>query len=272
MRTIPDSHLKPVRERLSLPGVTLCAATSVNVAATVAALSTSMDTISFGDAVLFTDIPPQPAPLGVRVVTIDRLESDRAYSDFVLRRLSEQIHTDHCLIVQWDGFVLDAGQWDPEFLAYDYIGAPWPQFTDGYDVGNGGFSLRSRRLLEACRSPRFAASHPEDVAIGRINRELLERDYGIVFAPRQVAERFAFERTVPDGPTFGFHGAFNMIPAMGDEEFWRLYRALDHRRLETSDLWLLVRQLAKRPAGVRRSFAVLIDWLRSLVGQRPRQA
>ena len=37
----------------------------------------------------------------------------------------------------------------------DYIGAPWPHFRDGHNVGNGGFSLRSRRLLEACRELPF---------------------------------------------------------------------------------------------------------------------
>jgi hypothetical protein len=145
--------------------------------------------------------------------------------------------------VQWDGFVLDATQWAPQFLEYDYVGAPWPQFSDGRDVGNGGFSLRSRRLLEACRDPRFRAAHPEDVAICRLNRDLLEREHGIRFADRSTAERFAFERTEPDGPTFGFHGVFNMIPALGADGFWEVYRGLDDRRTVFVDYALLMRQL-----------------------------
>ena len=231
-----------------------------------------MDQVLFGDAVLFTDSGPPDAPEGLRVVPIPRLTSSRAYSDFVLTGLAEHIRTEHCLVVQWDGFVLDGGQWDPGFLDFDYIGAPWPQFTDGHDVGNGGFSLRSRRLLELCRSPGFVASHPEDVAVGRANRAMLEREHGITFAPRGVAERFAFERTAPAGPTFGFHGVFNMIPVLGDEQFWRVYRTLDHRQLVSSDFWLLLRQLARRPGGAMRILRVALDQISSVAAPRKDQA
>src|SRR6185503_18873241 len=116
--------------------------------------------------------------------------------------------------VQWDGFVIDAGSWREQFLEFDYIGAPWLQFADGYDVGNGGFSLRSRRLLEACAGADFIPSHPEDVAICRTNRPMLEKMHGIRFADAQLAETFAFERTAPR-PSFGFHGAFNLAPTVG---------------------------------------------------------
>jgi hypothetical protein len=48
--------------------------------------------------------------------------------------------------------------------------------------GNGGFSLRSRRLLQALQDPRIALSVVEDETICRTFRPLLERDYGIRFA------------------------------------------------------------------------------------------
>ena len=48
--------------------------------------------------------------------------------------------------------MLDGAAWRPEFLDYDYIGAVWPHVLDKYNVGNGGFSLRSKALLEACRA------------------------------------------------------------------------------------------------------------------------
>jgi hypothetical protein len=38
--------------------------------------------------------------------------------------------------------------WDPEFLDWDYIGAKWFWAEAGKRVGNGGFSLRSYKLLE----------------------------------------------------------------------------------------------------------------------------
>lgn len=228
---------------LKLPTVTLCAAASVNVRATVAALSASLGQAEFADCLLFTDREVFPIDARIRVIPIGRLRSSKAYSEFILRELVGHIKSEHCLIVQWDGFVLDAAQWDPGFLQYDYIGASWPQFCDGHDVGNGGFSLRSHRLLEACQDPRFQGDHPEDVAICRLNRPLLEREHGIRFANRSAACRFSFERDAPSGPTFGFHGIFNMIPALGTDHFWEIYRMLDDRGTAFTDYKLLMRQL-----------------------------
>ena len=146
-------------------------------------------------------------------------------------------------MAQWDGFVLDPDRWEDHFLDFDYIGAPWPQFHDGHDVGNGGFSLRSRKLLEACRDRRFIAEHPEDVSIGRTNRELLENGYGIAFADRAIAARFAFERSSPGTPAFGFHGIFNMVTAIGEDAFWEVYEGLDDRGTAFADMKLLLKQL-----------------------------
>src|ERR1700687_3454326 len=39
--------------------------------------------------------------------------------------------------------------WREEFLGCDYIGAQWFWHDDAMRVGNGGFSLRSRKLLLA---------------------------------------------------------------------------------------------------------------------------
>jgi hypothetical protein len=233
-----------VAQRLALPEVTLCAATSVNLAATVSALRRCLEQVDFADCLLLTDASVAPGS-GIRTIPIPRLSSGRRYSEFVLTHLADFIETPHCLVVQWDGFVLDADQWDPSFLGFDYIGAPWPQFNDGRDVGNGGFSLRSRRLLEACRHPTFRIGHPEDVAIGRTNRTMLEERHGIRFASRDVADRFAFERTGPAESTFGFHGVFNMIPALGADAFWELYESLDEKSSALLDYRLLMSQLRR---------------------------
>ena len=250
---------------LKLPDVTLCAATSVNIASTVAALQASMDRVAFGEVLLFTHVELPNLSDGIRVVPIPRLESGSDYSEFLLSGFADYIGTGHCLVIQWDGFVLDAANWDPEFLDCDYIGAPWPQFRDGHDVGNGGFSLRSRRLLEACRDPRFVHSHPEDVAICRLNRLLLEREHGVRFASRATAERFAFERTPPDCPTFGFHGVFNMIAAVGPGRFWEIYRSLDDPSTVFVDYWPLMRQLGRGPHALRRRLLLTLGRLRSAV-------
>jgi hypothetical protein len=234
-----------------LSNVTLCAATSVNVSATVEALRRSAEQATFARCLLFTDATIADLPAGIELVPIARLGSSADYSAFVLTGLADHVSTPHCLIIQWDGFVIDAGQWDRGFLDFDYIGAPWPQFPHGGNVGNGGFSLRSRRLLEACRDPAFKPGHPEDVAICRTNRARLEQR-GIRFADQETAARFAFERTVNEGPTFGFHGIFNMVSALGVDRFWEIYSTLDDRRTAFADYWRLMRQLGGKGALGRR--------------------
>ena len=248
--------------RLALPSVTLCAATSVNVQATVAALQESMRKADFAECLLFTDAADPTKSSDIRIVPIDRLRSAADYSDFLLRGVAAEVQTEHCLVVQWDGFVLDGSRWDPDFLNYDYIGASWPQFPDGRDVGNGGFSLRSRKLLQACLDPRFERGHPEDIAICQSNRQFLENVHGIQFADRAIADRFSFERAAPTGPTFGFHGIFNMISALGVERFWEIYRTLDDRRTAFADFTAMFHQLGNAPGSMVKRVELTMNRLR----------
>ena len=250
--------------RLYLPDVTLCAAASVNVDATIRALEACLDRIEVADCLLFGATGMMNDHPRIRCVNIPKLESGADYSDFVLKRLVDFITTSHVLIAQWDGFVLDARMWDPQFLHCDYIGAPWPQFEDGNEVGNGGFSLRSRRLMEACRDPRFQAGHPEDVAICRTNRQLLE-DKGMRFASADLASKFSFERGHTSEPTFGFHGIFNVIPLLGADQFWEIYRRLDDRGTAAVDFELLFRQLGTGPDKTRRRIRLAFDFLTALI-------
>lgn len=250
--------------RLELPSVTLCAATSVNLAATIYALARCRDQIKFGETLLLTD-KPHTVGFGeeIKVVHTRQFSSSEAYSLFLLKELAGHIRTEHCLIVQWDGFVIDASRWDPAFLEFDYIGAPWPQFSDGHDVGNGGFSLRSRRLLEACRDPEFQRFDPEDLAICRANRRLLEDRYGIKFADRETASSFSHERGNHPGSSFGFHGVFNMIPKLGADCFWQIYESLDHRGSVFHDLNLLLRQLGGGAEPWKRRARLVCDRIRA---------
>ena len=247
--------------RLSLPTVTLCAATSVNLKATVEALRRCLAHASFADCLLFTDDRFEIDDPAIRKVTVKRMRSSSAYSHFMLHDLADHLQTDHVLVVQWDGFILNPQCWDERFLDFDYIGAPWPQFDDGHDVGNGGFSLRSKRLLEACRDERLVSGHPEDVAIARTNRPRLETEHGIRFAPRHVAERFAFERGQATGPTFGFHGVFNMIDSLGAETFWDIYRLLDDRGTALSNYSTVARQLGLAKVSPKRRIEIFLSRL-----------
>ncbi len=241
-----------------LPQVTLIAVTSVNIAATVAALRRSMDEVAFGSVMLLSHERPRDKPAEVQWHCIEPIWSYRAYSDFILRRLPAYVTTSHCLLVQWDGHVLNGARWSDEFLQYDYIGASWPHFHDGHDVGNGGFSLRSRALLEACQHPEFVLSHPEDLAIGRTNRTWLE-ERGLRFASTDVADSFSAERKGDPLQCFGYHGVWHMPRALGLDDFWRIYLALDERGTVRHDFRSILGQCAKGNGGRERAMRLLYD-------------
>jgi hypothetical protein len=207
--------------KLNLNDVTLCAIDSVNMALSARALQLTMAQCEFSDAVLFSHVPVEG---GFRTVEIDNLNSLAAYQIFCVKRLPALIKTPFVLIVQWDGYVINPGAWYPSFREYDYIGARWPHHTDGMSVGNGGFSLRSRKLLAALNDPRFTvdATTSEDVLICRTFRPALEREFGVRFAPEGVADQFSYENISPNQPTFGFHGMGNMWRHVEDAEMIKL--------------------------------------------------
>lgn len=248
---------------LNLNDVTLCAITSVNVDATIYALKKSMSSVDFGDVIFITDKELISSIDGIRIIKIENIKSGFDYSFFILKNISHLIETKHCLIVQWDGFVLSADHWDDIFLSYDYIGAPWPQFADR-NVGNGGFSLRSHRLMAACQDRLFKLGHPEDVTICRDNRDFLE-NLGMRFPDASVASRFSVERSGACGESFGFHGAFNLIDAVGADVFWDIYKSLDDRTNIWHDIRLIMSQLIARKSGFRRCLRMVYDRIRDMI-------
>ena len=182
----------------------------------IAALQRSARALPVARTLLLTD--RELAADGVDVRRIAPIRSRAAYSQFMLKALAPFITTDYALVVQWDGFVIDGTAWADEFWNYDYIGARWPHRSGDFRVGNGGFSLRSRRLLHALQDPVIELGDDnEDEAIGIRHREHLERAHGIVFAEERVADRFAFDVGRPIGPTLGFHGVFNFWQVLDDD-------------------------------------------------------
>jgi hypothetical protein len=155
----------------------------------------------------------------VKFFRIEPLADIEGYNQTLWYRVPDQVRTSHFLIVQWDGWVIDGEAWRDEFLDYDYIGAPW-HWHSHYQVGNGGFSLRSLRLhqyLAACRN-ELPGVFPEDDRICRTYRPQLEL-VGIRFAPVPLAAHFSFEHMRPgDHSTFGFHDIRNWGWVLSDEE------------------------------------------------------
>ncbi len=205
---------------LELPDVTLCCIDTVNHRLALRALELSCAGIRFGRALFLTDALPAGCRVaaGIDVVPIGPLRSRDDYSQFVLKGMAPHVATTHMLLVQWDGYVVNPAAWEPSFLDCDYLGAKWFWHQDGMRVGNGGFSLRSRRLLDALQDPRITLVENEDTTICRTFRPLLEHEYGIRFGDEALADRFSFEAAYPAGKPFGFHGLFNFCRTMAPNE------------------------------------------------------
>ena len=187
----------------------------------------------------FSNQPFPKALPGVEVVNITLGDFTNFTDDInriCLRLMPRVVATDFNLTIQPDGFAVNPQSWDDRFWDYDYIGAPWPaMYGPGPIVGNGGFTLRSRKLYNALLDLRvkwspqdwtdderldieaYYAVHkgqkwlPEDIIICLWYKDLLETGYGIRFCPPELANKFSVE-TVHDftrywlGRSFGFHG------------------------------------------------------------------
>jgi hypothetical protein len=195
--------------------VTLCCIDCSYHELAAAALRHSLAGCAFAEALFFSD--RDCGVDGVRFVPVERIGSSAEYSNFVVHRLHEYISSAHVLIVQYDGFVLNPSAWQHAFLQYDYLGATI-SINRRRLVGNGGFSLRSRKLLHALRDDeevrRYDARRDplsEDLAICDRYRPRLESRYGLRFAPEGLADAFAAELKRPTPGTFGFHNLIHLV-------------------------------------------------------------
>lgn len=115
------------------------------------------------------------------------------YSIFVIKELPKYIKSDYVLILNHDGYIVNVNMWDNNFFNYDYIGAPWhPGLPNNARVGNGGFCLRSKKLLDRCMNEDFVLNgFNDDVEICSIYKPLLESN-GFKFAPIELAAKFSW--------------------------------------------------------------------------------
>ena len=218
---VPSAAPPADARRVEIEDTTLCIVDCVNHVLAARALTLSMRGCSFRQVKFLSDAPCDVP--GVDNVAIAPLRSAAAYSRFIAKDLLAHIDTDYALIIQWDGYVTSPSSWSPEFLLHDYVGARWSNDFERreahHNVGNGGFSLRSRALLEALQDPAISDLHPEDGAICRRYRSYLEERHGIVFAADDMADRFSFEHIPPAGATFGFHGPTNLGRFVGTDDW-----------------------------------------------------
>ena len=187
--------------------VTLICVDCFNYGEAVAAIKKSMAQCDFAAVKFLTD--KDFVFDDIEVIKIDSLKSKEEYSEFIIKELDKYFDTDFCLIVQHDGYILNGNAWLDEFMEYDVVAAPW-LYSDGKNVGCGGFTLRSKKLQHILATDDFLfASDPEDQAVGRLYRDYLIKKYGIRFPSDDLADKFAYELRTPIYDTFGFHGKFH---------------------------------------------------------------
>lgn len=209
------------------------------------AIRESTKKIRFKKIVLVTDLKkPIDVTNEIYLFQAPKFRSTKNYSEFVLSDISDMIDGSHVLIIQWDSLIINPDLWDENFLNFDYIGAPWPHHPDT-PVGNGGFSLRSVKLIKSLQNEDIVKFHPEDQAICINNKEILENKYGIRFAPIEIATKFAIERG-PWKNTFGFHGMFNFAKALNHELLDHYLDEIPNEFLGGVDTYELIEDLLKK--------------------------
>ena len=196
---------KKIRDRISYVIVD----TSSHVLAQ-AALMHSQLAFPLKNSVVFSDV--YEGWSASKFIRIEPIRSLQEYSEFLIKTAWQYVDTEFFIVIQYDGFVLNPDCFLAEFLDFDYIGAVWPHF-ESYNVGNGGFSLRSTKIMRALNQliDDETFTLPEDLIICRKYRATLEEKYNINFAPDSIANQFSQELSIQKHTTFGFHG-FLLLP------------------------------------------------------------
>ena len=205
------------KEKLDLSNVTLVVIDCIDYERALKAIDISTTYADFADVKFFTSMNKDNDD----IIKIPHCQSNFDVIHFMWKKMNSYIQTDYILHIEFDGFILNPKAWKDEFLKYDYIGAPW--WYEENNVGNAGFSLISKKMLDFIQKDEVIDLYPsDDDAICRINRKYLE-DNGIKFAPEELAADFSFEANEKRGDEwdgqFGFHS-----PSYIDERHPNKYR------------------------------------------------
>ena len=213
-----------MKKKLKLPNISLLAiAHKKDVDQTQISMKISSENIDFGAIKLLTSAQPKIKYPDIEYVPIKPMNLEE-FNKTMIEDLHKYFETTHCLFVQADSFVVNHKLWKDEFLKYDYIGAPWSDElvinenlvlnVKKNPVGNGGFSLRSQKLLRATAkidydSLKFPLKSEDVVVCHYLYDKMIEE--GVKFAPPKLASQFSIENVnnlygQNLDSVFGFHG------------------------------------------------------------------
>jgi len=169
------------QQKLTLDNVTLYCVDCVAHEGAIISMNKTCENMEFARKIYFGDRKPKNWDESIEYVEIQKLNNLVEYSRFMLMDVPAHINTDFCLAVQEDGWVINTNNWRDEFLQYDYIGAPWTTTAQGKDdswrVGNGGVSLRSKKLMDLIVKRDLSGwTGHEDTTIAHALRPYLEKN------------------------------------------------------------------------------------------------
>lgn len=207
------------------------------------AIEKSMQELPGSRGLLLSILKPDNLPESIEWKEIGFLDY-LMYSTFVMHSLYAFIETDYCLMVQDDGWVLNGANFKPEYYEYDYIGGAchaarvgnqlvlhgaWHDQFPRTIVQNGGFSLRSKRFLEAPNKFGIVHSHAqdihlwnEDVQLSCIKRPILA-EHGMKYASEKTIRDFSLESIIPT-----FHDGFDFNRLLGAHSTARKLVSANH--------------------------------------------
>ncbi len=180
----------------------------INVHGGVAALNFSSKEIEFNNKILFSD---KKVDGDFDFIKIDTISNIKQYNDFMLS-LGKYIKSPFVLVIQDDGHVINPKKWDEDYLKFDYIGAPWPndkkwnsrwkKYNEVGEkivhnlsfnrIGNGGFSLRSKKFLEYSSTFSDTTFLAEDIFLNIFNYDYA-KNFGIKYPDIETAINFSYE-------------------------------------------------------------------------------
>jgi hypothetical protein len=180
---------------------------------------------NFKEIIYISDVDPEVE--GVKYIHTDPI-SYYEYNKWCLHNMSDYITTDYALSFQDDGWPLNPELWSNEFFEYDYVGAPIGrnqniQFHPEDRIGGGGFTLRSKKLIEFTKNFDFhdiPGGHPnEDTFITTVLRDKIYEN-GMKICPYHIARKFVVQMPIDDEhnlyTSFGFHGRIDRNMEISD--------------------------------------------------------
>jgi hypothetical protein len=189
---------------------------------TILGMQKCLSRLDFASAKLLTDIEPKNLPDNIIWEYAPHINNINDFNLYVFSELGMHVETSHALYVQDHAYILDETLWSDRWLQYDYAGAVWPIVENSYltddgkriRVGNGGFSLRSRKLMFAPRVLGLKLEQRQgffnedgNLCVYHVDKLL---KYGIKYMPVEEAATFSYENPVLENnygnmKTFGFH-------------------------------------------------------------------